>query len=217
MLFKWIAPALLIGATATSAQPQKKEPPGLAELEIGKSAPEFSLPGTDGKTYTFKEVAGEKGTLVVFTCNDCPYAVAYQQRIIGMTAKYAPQGISVVAISSNDARSYPEDSFELMKVRARSIKYNFPYLYDESQAVALKYGPKVTPHVFLFDSKGMLAYRGRIDDAAQEPKVTKRELTEALDALVGGKAIRTATTSAFGCSVKWRADVLEPATKKSSS
>lgn len=218
MKFKWIVPALLIAATAVYAQkPKSKEPPGLTELEIGKSAPEFSLPGTDGKTYGFKDVAGEKGTLVVFTCNHCPYAVAYQQRIIDLTAKYKPQGIGVVAISSNDAKSYPDDSFELMKVRADSMKYNFPYLYDESQAIALKYGPKVTPHVFLFDGKGVLAYRGRIDDSAKEHEVKKRELTEALDALVGGKAIPTAATTAFGCSVKWRADVLEPATKKSSS
>lgn len=218
MRMKWVIPAVLILATAASAQkPQKKEPPGLTELEIGKSAPDFSLPGTDGKTYGFKDVAGEKGTLVIFTCNHCPYAVAYQKRIIDLTAKYKPQGIGVVAISSNDAKSYPDDSFELMKVRADSMKYNFPYLYDESQAVALKYGPKVTPHVFLFDSKGTLAYRGRIDDSAKEPEVKKRELTEAMEALIAGKAVPTVSTTAFGCSVKWRADVLEPKSEKSSS
>lgn len=214
---KWIAPALLIAATSASAQKQAKEPPGLTELEIGKAAPEFSLPGTDGKTYAYKDVAGEKGTLVVFTCNHCPYAVAYQKRIIDMTAKYKPQGVGVVAISSNDVKSYPDDSFEMMKVRADSMKYNFPYLYDESQAVALKYGPKVTPHIFLFDAKGTLVYRGRIDDSAKENEVKKRELTEALDALVGGKEIPTTATTAFGCSIKWRADVLAPATKKSAS
>ena len=213
---KWIVPALLLSAT-TTASAQKKEPPELAELEIGKPAPEFSLPGTDGKTYTFKDIAGEKGTLVVFTCNHCPYAVAYQKRLIDMAAKYKSQGIGAVAISSNDAKAYPDDSFELMKVRADSMKYIFPYLYDESQAVALKYGPKVTPHIFLFDAKGVLAYRGRIDDAAQEHKVKKRELTDALDAMVGGKTIPTTTTTAFGCSVKWRADVPEPAAKKPSS
>ena len=216
MRSKWILPALLL-LVATTSLAQKKEPAGLAELEIGKPAPEFSLPGTDGKTYTFKDIAGEKGTLVVFTCNHCPYAVAYQKRLIDMAAKYKSHGIGVVAISSNDAKAYPDDSFELMKVRADSMKYIFPYLYDESQAVALKYGPKVTPHIFLFDVKGVLAYRGRIDDAAQEHKVKKRELTDALDAMIGGKTIPTTTTTAFGCSVKWRADVLEPATKKPSS
>lgn len=217
MISKWIVPVLLVAATTVSAQKQAKEPPGLTELEIGKVAPEFSLPSTDGKTYAYKEIAREKGALIVFTCNHCPYAVAYQQRIIDMAAKYQPQGIGVAAISSNDAKAYPDDSFEMMKQRADSMKYNFPYLFDESQAVALKYGPKVTPHIFLFDAKGVLVYRGRIDDSAKEDKVTKRELTEALEALVGGKSIPTATTTAFGCSIKWRADVLEPVGKKSSS
>jgi peroxiredoxin len=215
MRLKWLAPlALLIAVTAIAQQ--KKEPPGLAELEIGKTAPEFSLPGTDGKIYTYKDVAGEKGTLVIFTCNHCPYAVAYQKRIIDLTAKYKPQGIGVVAISSNDAKAYPDDSFAKMKERADSMKYNFPYLYDESQSVALQYGPKVTPHIFLFDAKGMLVYRGRIDDSAKENEVKKRELTDAMDALIAGRGIPTATTTAFGCSIKWRADVLA-AGKRSSS
>lgn len=221
MKLKWIVPALVLVATAASAEDkkpaQKKEPAGLAELEIGKTAPEFSLPGTDGKTYAFKDVAGEKGTLVVFTCNHCPYAVAYQQRLIDLTAKFKSQGVGVVAISSNDVKAYPDDSFEMMKVRADSMKYNFPYLFDESQSVALKYGPKVTPHVFLFDAKGTLVYRGRIDDAVKEPEVKKRELTDALTALVGAKSIPTETTTAFGCGIKWRADVIEAASKKSSS
>lgn len=212
---KWLAPlALLIAVTAIAQQ--KKEPPGLAELEIGKTAPEFSLPGTDGKTYSYKDIAGEKGTLVIFTCNHCPYAVAYQKRIIDLTAKYKPQGIGVVAISSNDAKAYPDDSFAKMKERADSMKYNFPYLYDESQSVALQYGPKVTPHIFLFDAKGTLVYRGRIDDSAKENEVKKRELTDAMDALIAGRGIPTATTTAFGCSIKWRADVLATGKKSSS-
>lgn len=212
---KWLAPLALLIAVTAFAQ-QKKEPPGLAELEIGKTAPEFSLPGTDGKTYAYKDVAGEKGTLVIFTCNHCPYAVAYQKRIIDLTAKYKPQGIGVVAISSNDAKAYPDDSFAKMKERADSMKYNFPYLYDESQSVALQYGPKVTPHIFLFDAKGTLVYRGRIDDSAKENEVKKRELTDAMDALIAGRGIPTATTTAFGCSIKWRADVLATGKKSSS-
>lgn len=215
MRLKWLAPLALLVAVTAIAQ-QKKEPSGLAELEIGKTAPEFSLPGTDGKTYNYKDIAGEKGTLVIFTCNHCPYAVAYQKRIIDLTAKYKPQGIGVVAISSNDAKAYPDDSFAKMKERADSMKYNFPYLYDESQAVALQYGPKVTPHIFLFDAKGTLVYRGRIDDSAKENEVKKRELTDALDALIAGRGIPTATTTAFGCSIKWRADVLATGKKSSS-
>ncbi|HWO56234.1 MAG TPA: thioredoxin family protein [bacterium] len=215
MRLQWLAPLALLTAVTALAQ-QKKEPPGLSELEIGKTAPEFSLPGTDGKTYSYKDIAGEKGTLVIFTCNHCPYAVAYQKRIIDLTARYKPQGIGVVAISSNDAKAYPDDSFAKMKERADSMKYNFPYLYDESQAVALQYGPKVTPHIFLFDAKGTLVYRGRIDDSAKENEVKKRELTDALDALVAGRGIPTATTTAFGCSIKWRADVLATGKKSSS-
>ena len=190
--------------------------PAIPELEVGKPAPEFSLPGTDGKTYAFKDVAGEKGTLVVFTCNHCPYAVAYQQRIMELTAKYKPLGIGVVAISSNDAVAYPDDGFAPMKQRADSMKYNFPYLYDETQQVAQKYGPKVTPHTFLFDAKGNLAYRGRIDDSVKENAVKKRELADALDALVAGKPVPVAATTAFGCSIKWKA-ATPTASKKTNS
>lgn len=206
---------MLVVATTTFAA--DKTPAGVTELEVGKNAPDFSLPGTDGKTYALKDVAGEKGTLVIFTCNHCPYAVAYQQRIIDMTAKYRPQGIGVVAISSNDAKAYPDDGFEAMKERAASMKYNFPYLYDETQQVAVKYGPKVTPHIFLLDAKGILVYRGRIDDSAKPDKITKRELADALDALVAGKTIPIASTTAFGCSIKWKADVAAAPSKKSAS
>ena len=182
-------------------------------LGAGERAPGFTLPATDGKSYTLADVAGSKGTLVIFTCNHCPYAVAYQDQIIALADQFRPQGIGVVAISCNDARAYPEDSFDNMKVRAAEKKFNFPYLYDESQAVALKYGPKVTPHVFLFDSTRTLVYRGRIDDSAKEKSVTKRELSEALAALVAGKPIPTAETVAFGCSTKWKPGILTPAKK----
>ena len=207
-----IAMVVLASATVFAAG---KEPPGVAELAIGKPAPAFQLPATDGKTYAFKDVAGEKGTLIVFSCNHCPYATGYQQRIMDLTTKFKPQGIGVAMISSNDAKAYPDDSFEMMKERATATKYNFPYLYDETQSVALNYGPKVTPHVFLFDAKRNLVYRGRIDDSVKDNKVTRRELAEALAALVTGKSIPTATTTAFGCSIKWRTDVLEGSKKTS--
>jgi peroxiredoxin len=196
-----LAAVLLIGR---SAMADDKAASAVPELEIGKPAPDFSLPGTDGKTYAFKDVAGTKGTLVVFTCNHCPFAVAYQQRIMDLTAKYKPLGIGVVAISCNDAVAYPDDGFAQMKQRADSMKYNFPYLYDETQQVAQKYGPKVTPHTFLFDAKGNLAYRGRVDDSVKENAVKKRELADALDALVAGKPVAVAATTAFGCSIKWK-------------
>ena len=209
-----LAAMVLIGSTVNAGD---KTASAIPELEVGKLAPDFSLPGTDGKTYAFKDVAGAKGTLVVFTCNHCPFAVAYQQRIMDLAAKYKPLGIGVVAISSNDAVAYPDDGFAQMKQRADSMKYNFPYLYDETQQVAQKYGPKVTPHTFLFDAKGNLAYRGRIDDAVKVNEVKKRELADALDALVAGKSVPVAATTAFGCSIKWKTAAAPAVSKKTTS
>ncbi|MEW5701509.1 MAG: thioredoxin family protein [Candidatus Zixiibacteriota bacterium] len=207
------APALAVSAALVFVAADKT-PPGVEELAIGKAAPDFSLPATDGKTYSLADVVGPKGTLVIFTCNHCPYAIAYQDRIIALAGHYRPLGIGVAAISCNDAKAYPDDSFAKMKERAAEKKFNFPYLYDESQGIALKYGPRVTPHIYLFDSTKTLVYRGRIDDSAKESAVKKRELTDALDALLAGKPIPTATTVAFGCSIKWRPDVLEPGKRK---
>lgn len=206
-MVKWVKPTMLLMALSLLGA---AAPPGVQELPLGTKAPDFSLPGTDGKTYTFAKVAGTKGTLVVFTCDHCPFAIAYQDRLIALAAKYEPKGIGVAAICCNDAAAYPEDSFEGMKQRATEKKFPYPYLHDESQSVALQYGPKVTPHIFLFDSTRTLVYRGRVDDAAKEPNVTKRELADALDALVAGKKIPTTTTVAFGCGIKWKPDVLEP-------
>jgi peroxiredoxin len=187
----------------------KKIPPGVKELAIGSKAPGFELIGTDDKLHALGDLKGDQGTLVVFTCNHCPFAIKYQDRIIALTEKYQKQGISVVAISCNDAGSFADDSFPNMKIRAKEKEFNFPYLYDESQAVALEYGPMVTPHIFLFDSELTLVYRGRIDDSAKEDEVKKRELTDALNALVAGKEIPVAVTTAFGCSIKWKPAVLE--------
>lgn len=206
--------AVLVGFSVAAGAADKKAA-GPEELALGKAAPAFDLPGTDGTTHAFKDVAGPKGTLVVFTCNHCPFAKAYQTRLIALTEKYGPLGVGVAAISSNDATAYPDDAFPKMKERAAEMKYNFPYLYDESQSVALLYGPKVTPHCFLFDARGVLVYRGRIDDSAKEAEVTKRELTDALDALVGGKPIAAAQTTAFGCGIKWKAAATAPLKKSS--
>jgi peroxiredoxin len=204
----WTVPMVAAGAVIL-LMAADKTPPGVEELTIGKAAPDFSLPATDGKTYALADIAGPKGTLVIFTCNHCPYAIAYQDRIIALTEHYRPLGIGVAAISCNDAKAYPDDSFAKMKERAAEKKFIFPYLYDESQSVALKYGPRVTPHVFLFDSTRTLVYRGRIDDSAKEKSVKKRELTDALEAVLTDKLIPTATTVAFGCSIKWKRDILE--------
>lgn len=223
MTIRWIVPLVLLVATTAvagdkkdpAAEPKPARQPGSSdlrpagpeELPLGRTAPEFSLPGVDGKTYTLKEARGEKGTLVVFTCNHCPYAKAYQERLIALTAEYAKQGIGVVAISSNDVAAYPDDDFPKMKERAAEMKYNFPYLFDGTQSVALAYGPKVTPHVFLFDAKNVLVYRGRIDDSAKPAEVKTKDLAVAMDQLIAGTPIALAETKAFGCGIKWKPGV----------
>lgn len=199
----------LLAAGSVHAQGKKnKVPPGVEELALGAKAPAFNLIGVDDKMHSLDDVKGEKGTLVIFTCNHCPYAKAYEDRIVALANEYQPKGIGVAAISCNDAGAYAEDSFAEMKVRAKEKKFSFPYLYDESQGVALQYGPMVTPHIFLFDSTNTLVYRGRIDNSAKEKEVEERDLNDALLALVAGKTIDVAETTAFGCSIKWRADVL---------
>ena len=183
-------------------------------LEIGASAPEFKLPGIDGKTYTLASFADAKILAIVFTCNHCPTAQAYEERIIQLTNDYKDKKVAVVAISPNDPKSvnlnelgYTDlsDSFEEMKIRAKEKKYNFPYLYDgETQSISKKYGPVATPHIFIFDKNRKLVYQGRIDDVenpAKKPNTT--DARNAIEAVIAGKAVPTATTKVFGCSVKW--------------
>jgi thiol-disulfide isomerase/thioredoxin len=182
-------------------------------LAIGAAAPDFSLPGTDGKTYTLKNFAQYKFLMVVFTCNHCPTAQAYEDRIKQLAADYNPKGVGVVAISPNDPQAirldelgYTDlsDTFEEMKIRARDKQFNFPYLYDgETSAVSKLYGPQATPHVFIFDAKRTLRYTGRIDDKEKPGTATVHDTRQALDALVAGKPVPVEKTKTFGCSIKW--------------
>ena len=174
------------------------------ELAIGTSGSEFSLLGTDGKVHSLGEYKGKKGVAVVFTCNACPYAKAFEGRIIKLAKEYASKGIEVLAISSNDPASNPEDSFSVMVTRAKAKKYPFPYLYDSTSAVASAYGARVTPHVFLLDGNFKLVYRGRIEDESDPKKSKSFDLRNAIDALLAGKVIAVKETKAFGCSIKWR-------------
>ncbi|MBD3298304.1 MAG: redoxin domain-containing protein [candidate division Zixibacteria bacterium] len=210
---KWItAVALVIGLVSTlNAQDKKKAkiPPGVEELAIGAEAPAFHLMGTDEQMHSLDDVKGEKGTLIIYTCNHCPYVKAYEDRMVDLAKTYQPQGIGVAAISCNDADAYPSDDFEAMQKRAKEKGFPFPYLYDESQAVALEYGPMVTPHIFLFDPELKLVYRGRIDNSAKPAEVEDHDLDDALTALVNGDDITVTETTAFGCSIKWKPDVLK--------
>jgi thiol-disulfide isomerase/thioredoxin len=199
---------LVLAASAVSAAADN--PPTLA---IGSAAPDFALPGVDGKSYHLGDFASSKLLAIVFTCNHCPTAQLYEGRIIQLAADYKERGVALVAIQPNDPKSvrldemgYTDlsDSFEEMKIRAAHSQFNFPYLYDgETQAAARKYGPTATPHVFIFDHDRKLRYEGRIDSSTRESLAKMHDARTALDALLRGKAVAVAKTPTFGCSIKW--------------
>jgi peroxiredoxin len=172
-------------------------------LELGSSAPEFNLKGVDGSMHSLDSMARTPVLVVMFSCNHCPYVKAYEDRMVSIQGTYASKGVQLVAINSNDEHSYPEDSFRKMVERAKDKGFNFPYLRDDTQAVADSYGAICTPHVFAFDSTRTLRYRGRIDDSRDPVKVTSHDLRNALDDLLANKEVRVADTRPFGCSIKW--------------
>jgi len=186
---------------------------GPPTLAIGAKAIDFSLPGVDGKTYSLKDFSNSPILLLVFTCNHCPTAQAYEDRIKQLVTDYASKGVAVVAISPNDPLSvrldemgYTDlgDSFEDMKIRAKDKQFNFPYLYDgENSQLSMKYGPQATPHVFIFDKERVLRYTGRIDDGEKPGSAKTHDTRDALDAMIAGKPIPVDKTKTFGCSVKW--------------
>jgi thiol-disulfide isomerase/thioredoxin len=187
--------------------------PSIKTLEIGASAPDFKLPGVDGREYSLKDFAKAKALVVVFTCNHCPTAQAYEERLKRLVSEYKPKGAAFVAISPNDEHSvrldelgYTDlsDSFEEMKIRAKHRKYNFPYLYEgDKKGISRAYGPTATPHVFVFDAARKLRYVGRIDDSEREQLAKAPDLKNALDAVLAGRPVPLEQTRAFGCSIKW--------------
>jgi len=205
-------PALLLLAL-TAAATLFAETAKVETLALGAGAPDFKLAGVDGKDWSLADFAEAKALVVVFTCNHCPTAQAYEERLKKITEDYKAKGVAVVAISPNDPKSvrldelgYSElgDSFEDMKVRAKAAGFNFPYLYDGDTAAASRaYGPTVTPHTFVFDAARKLRYIGRIDDSERASLVKTQDLRAALDAILSGRAPEPAQTPAFGCSVKW--------------
>lgn len=182
-------------------------------LEIGRPAPDFALPGVDGKQHALQDFAQAKVLVVVFTCNHCPTAQAYEDRIQKLADDYRERGVALVAISPNDALAvrldelgYTDvgDSLDDMKIRAQDRNFTFPYLYDgETQQVSQAYGPVATPHVFIFDEARRLRYSGRIDDSAKPENITSHDTRNAIDALLVGRQVPVAQTRTFGCSVKW--------------
>lgn len=175
----------------------------LDELAIGAQGAGFGLKGTDGKTHSLESVAGEKGTAVIFTCNECPYSRGYENRLIALAKDYQAKGVGFVAINSNDPKIVPGDGFEFMVKRAQEKNFPYPYVFDETQEIARAYGARVTPHIFLLDAQGKLVYRGRVDDSLEEPKIKSRDFSAALNAMVSGQPVKVAETKAFGCGVKY--------------
>ena len=174
------------------------------ELAIGAKAPGFALTNAvDGKSIRFAPGDG-KVSVVVFTCNQCPYAKAFEPRIIALGAEYAKRGVTFYAVDPNDDAQYAIESMGEMKARATSRGYPFPYLTDGDSAVARAYGARVTPHVFVVDGKGVVRYRGYVDDSAKPEERQNTGLTDALDALLAGKEVAKSATRAFGCSIKFK-------------
>lgn len=174
--------------------------------DFGWPAPDFTLPATDGKSYGFADVKGERGTLVMFICNHCPYVLAVIDRIVRDAKELQEMGIGVVAISSNDVESYPQDSFENMGKMASDWGLPFPYLYDESQAVAKRYDAVCTPDFFGFDADGGLQYRGRLDASRKEsgPADLRRDLFEAMKEVTETGKGPADQIPSMGCSIKWK-------------
>jgi peroxiredoxin len=182
-------------------------------LPIGSKAIDFSLPATDGKTYSLKDFDSQDILVIVFTCNHCPTAQAYEDRIKQLVSDYKSKGVAVVAINPNDPESvtlgemgYTDigDSFEEMKIRAKDKSFNFPYLCDgKTSELSMKYGPQATPHVFIFDRKRILRYSGRIDDGEKPGTAKTHDTRNAIEALLAGKPVPVEKTKTFGCSIKW--------------
>ncbi|MEM9865360.1 MAG: thioredoxin family protein [Myxococcota bacterium] len=175
-------------------------------LQLGGSAPmaDTAMRSVDDSRHSIGSVAGEKGTLVVFTCNHCPYAVAWQDRLVALAHEYMAQGIGVIAINSNDPNEYAIDSFEGMQARASELSMRFPYVVDETSDIARAFGAEKTPEAYLFDAEGHLVYHGAIDDSQDPATVQTHYLRDALAAVVAGNDVNESETRAVGCSIKFR-------------
>lgn len=173
-------------------------------LKIGERAPDFSLPGIDGKTYSLSSFADKKILIILFTCNHCPYVQAWEDRLIAIQKEYANKAVQLVGINANDEIKYPDDSFEKMIKRAQEKGFNFPYLRDKDQRVAKAYDAACTPEIYVFDQAQRLRYHGRVDDNYQDAQAVKsHDLRNAIEDLAANRSVRIPLTHAMGCSIKW--------------
>lgn len=221
-IYQWIAACLLAGIAAASypALATAREPadslidtddfvsPQSEGYKIGDVVTNFRLKNIDGRMISLSDFAKQKGVIVVFTCNHCPFARAYEDRITALDQKYSDQGYPVLAINPSDPIAYEDDTFDQMKYRAHTKGYPYPYLADDAQTVARQFGATRTPHVFILKNNGgkfVVQYAGTVDDNPQDPSgVTKRYVDEAMTNLLAGKPIVTTTTKAIGCAIKWK-------------
>ena len=196
-----LALTMMVAAAACAQEPAA---PATQELAIGAKAPAFSLVNAvDGQTVTMTPEDGNI-KVVVFTCNSGPFAKAFEPRIIELANKFAQNGVKLYAVNPNDETKYEEETLANMKARAEDRNYRFPYLKDADSRIAHAYGARVTPHVFVVDGKGIVRYRGYVDDSAKPAERKTTGLSDAVGALTNGRDVTNAETRAFGCTIKWK-------------
>ena len=178
----------------------------MTTLKTGDKAHTFSLPGIDDTQHALADYGDKEAVVVIFSCNHCPYVQAWEDRIVKVQSDYGARGVQLIAINANDPSQYPDDSFPMMKERAKQQGFNFPYLYDETQEVAKAYRAACTPDFFLFDADRRLAYRGQFDDSrpGNGKPVTGSDLQAALDAVVENKPVPEPQIPSLGCNIKWK-------------
>lgn len=201
-MIRMIVALFVVASLATPAFAQSPAP-----LALGSPAPlkDVLMKGVDGKELSIAQAAGAKGTLVVFTCNACPWAKLWQDRVAAIGNDAAKRGLGVIAINSNDPSVNAEDDYAEMIKRAKKLGMKFPYVVDQTSEVAAAFGATRTPEVFLFDAQGVLVYHGAVDDNAKEPKAVKSPwLQQAVMSVAAGQPVATAQTKALGCSIKFR-------------
>lgn len=176
-------------------------------LDLGTKAPDFNLmDSVSGEVMSLQQLKGDKGTVIMFICNHCPFVIHVNPKITELASDYQKKGIRFIAISSNDVEKYPQDSPDLMKIKAEEEGYTFPYLYDETQDVAKSYDAACTPDFYLFDSHLSLVYRGQLDDSRPENGIplTGKDLAKAMDAVLSGTKVSDNQKPSIGCNIKWK-------------
>lgn len=213
-LFLWISLIALSGVASAAANDDNDINKNTTEIlqsagyQVGDAVANFKLKNVDGRIISLSDFSSSKGVIVVFTSNHCPFAKAYEDRVIALNNKYASQGFPVIAINPSDPGTHMDDSFEKMKERASSKGYNYPYLVDEMQTTAKAFGATRTPQVYVVsrsNGKFVVRYIGMIDDNPQDPAgATKFYVEEAVGNLIGGKPVVTMSTKPIGCAIKWK-------------